>query len=392
MKKVIKKIRNIFHDMDKPLFYITVCFYIFGLLAIVSASSREAVVRYGATLYHYFFKQISALTAGFIAFLFIINVDTKKYKLFGPLAYFVVVGALFYLLICGHEINGAKNWIRVPGLGSLQPGEFAKPAMIIVLALIFERFYKEIRAPKDNFTKIKIFILILMIVMVPAGLIFLSKDLGTMMILCFIFAIMFLASPILRIDKLRITLSCVALVSVALLGMYAIKGYILTPVQKARFNYIDPCSNYETGGYQVCNGFIAINDGGLLGLGIGKSKQKYSYLAEPHTDSIFAIISEELGLLRCSIIFIAYIVVLLRILLISTKASTIRGRYISLGVAAYLFIHVFLNLGGIFGSIPLTGVPLPFLSYGGSSALSTIISLSIVQRIAIETKRKKITV
>ena len=203
---------------------------------------------------------------------------------------------------------------------------------------------------------------------------------------------MFLASPILRIDKLRITLSCVALVSVALLGMYAIKGYILTPVQKARFNYIDPCSNYETGGYQVCNGFIAINDGGLLGLGIGKSKQKYSYLAEPHTDSIFAIISEELGLLRCSIIFIAYVVVLLRILLISTKASTIHGRYISLGVAAYLFIHVFLNLGGIFGSIPLTGVPLPFLSYGGSSALSTIISLSIVQRIAIETKRKKITV
>lgn len=391
MKKIIKRIKGIYNDMDKPLFYITVCFYIFGLLAIVSASSREAVVRYGATLYHYFFKQISALTAGFVAFLFIINVDSKKYKFWGILAYLVVLGALFYLLFWGSEINGAKNWISVPGFGSLQPGEFAKPALIIVLSLVFERFYKNLRNSNDK-SRIKIFILILLLVILPAGLIFLCKDLGTMIILVFIFGIMFLASPILRIDKLRIILISIALVGIALLGMYAIKGYILTPSQLSRFNFIDPCSRYETGGYQVCNGFIAINDGGLFGLGIGKSKQKYSYLAEPHTDSIFAIISEELGLLRCSIIFLMYIIVLLRILMISTKASTIRGRYICLGVASYLFIHIFLNLGGIFGSIPLTGVPLPFLSYGGSSALSTIISLSMVERVNIETRRRKITI
>lgn len=391
MKKIIKRIKGIYNDMDKPLFYITVCFYIFGLLAIVSASSREAVVRYGATLYHYFFKQISALTAGFVAFLFIINVDSKKYKFWGILAYLVVLGALFYLLFWGSEINGAKNWISVPGFGSLQPGEFAKPALIIVLSLVFEKFYKNLRNSNDK-SRIKIFILILLLVILPAGLIFLCKDLGTMIILVFIFGIMFLASPILRIDKLRIILISIALVGIALLGMYAIKGYILTPSQLSRFNFIDPCSRYETGGYQVCNGFIAINDGGLFGLGIGKSKQKYSYLAEPHTDSIFAIISEELGLLRCSIIFLMYIIVLLRILMISTKASTMRGRYICLGVASYLFIHIFLNLGGIFGSIPLTGVPLPFLSYGGSSALSTIISLSMVERVNIETRRRKITI
>lgn len=392
MKNIIKKLKNLFHDMDKPLLYITIIFFIFGLLAIVSASSREAVVRYGATLYHYFFKQIGALIVGFVAFLIIINIDSRKYKFWGPLIYFVVVCALVYLVIWGKEINGAKNWISIPVFGSLQPGEFAKPAMIIVLALVFEKYYKTLKNPKDLQGKIKVFVIILLTVLIPAILIFLGKDLGTMMIVCFIFGIMFLASPILRLDKLKIMLVLLGFVSIGLLGIYAIKGYVLTPAQKARFDFIDPCSNYEKGGYQVCNGFIAINDGGLLGLGIGKSKQKYSYLAEPHTDSIFAIISEELGLLRCSIIFIMYIVVILRILLISAKANTIRGRYICLGIASYLFIHIFLNLGGIFGSIPLTGVPLPFLSYGGSSALSTIVSLSIVQRIAIETKRKKITV
>lgn len=392
MKKIIKKLISSFQDMDKPLFYITLCFFILGLLAIVSASSREAVVRYGATLYHYFFKQVSVLIIGFVAFLLIINKETKKYKFWGPVLYLSVLGCLFYLLIWGNEINGAKNWIQVPGLGSIQPGEFAKPAMIIVLSLVFEKYYKIIRQTQDNLFKLKIFGFILILVILPAGLIFLCKDLGTMMILCFIFAIMFLASPILRIDKVRIIFVSIGLSSVGLLGMYAIKGYILTPAQKARFNYIDPCSNYETGGYQVCNGFIAINDGGLFGLGIGKSKQKYSYLAEPHTDSIFAVISEEIGLVGCTGIFLLYLLILLRILSISAKASTIRGRYISLGVAAYLFIHIFLNLGGIFGSIPLTGVPLPFLSYGGSSALSTIISLALVQRVAIETKRKRITI
>lgn len=391
MKKGIKKYINLFHDMDKPLFYITVLFFLFGLLAIVSASSREAVVRYGATLYHYFFKQGAALIIGFIIFLIIINIDTKKYNFFGIVAYIIVLLGLLYLLICGSSINGAKNWISFPGLGSIQPSEFAKPAIIILISIMYEKYYNTIRNRNNN-DRIKVFVLLLAIILIPTFLIFLSKDLGTMAILVFIFMMLFITSPILRLDKLKIIGFSIALIGVALIGIYTIKGYVLTDAQKSRLNFIDPCSNYATGGYQVCNGFIAINDGGLFGLGIGKSKQKYSYLSEPHTDSIFAIISEELGFLKCSIIFIGYIVVLLRILSLSSKASTIRGKYICLGVASYLFIHIFLNLGGIFGSIPLTGVPLPFLSYGGSSVLSLCISLSMVQRVAIETKRKKIKI
>lgn len=162
---------------------------------------------------------------------------------------------------------------------------------------------------------------------------------------------------------------------------------VLSLEQLDRLNYFNPCSNYEDGGYQVCNGFIAINDGGLFGLGIGKSKQKYSYIPEPHTDSVFAIITEECGLLWDIVLFGLLIFVLKRILDLSSKANTIRGKYICLGVATYIFMHIFINLGGLFGLIPLTGVPLPFLSYGGSFTLSLIVSLSVIQRIHIETNK-----
>lgn len=392
MKKIIRKIIDIYRDMDKPLFYLTLVFFIFGLLAIVSASSREAVVRYGATLYHYFFKQLTALLTGFVAFSIIIKIDTKRYNFFALLAYIVVQIGLIYLFFWGEGIKGAKNWIQIPGFGSIQPGEFAKPALVAMMAVIFDKYYKALRDSKHTKQRVKILALIILLVMIPVVLIFLERDLGTAMILVFIFGILFLASPILRLDKVKMIGFLVIGCAVALLGMYVTKGYILTDAQKSRLSFMDPCSRYETGGYQVCNGFIAINDGGLLGLGIGKSKQKYSYLSEPHTDSIFAIISEEMGLLRCSLIFIGYAVILLRILSISAKASTIRGRYLCLGVAAHLFAHIALNLGGILGVIPLTGVPLPFLSYGGSSVLSIMISLAFVQRVAIETRRKRITV
>ena len=172
--------------------------------------------------------------------------------------------------------------------------------------------------------------------------------------------------------------------------MLATGHEILTEEQLSRFDFFNPCSNYEDGGYQICNGFIAIHDGGLFGLGIGKSKQKYSYIPEPHTDSVFAIIVEEYGLIFSLGILLIFLIILYRILRISAQASTLRGRYIALGVATYMFLHILINLGGLFGIMPLTGVPLPFLSYGGSFTISLICSLAMVQRIHIETKRKNL--
>ena len=205
-----------------------------------------------------------------------------------------------------------------------------------------------------------------------------------MIVISVIFAILFITSPILRVDKIR-TIGLCSVLGVIMLFILLNKGDILSNAQSSRFNFFNPCSNYESGGYQICNGFIAINSGGILGQGIGKSKQ-ISYIPESHTDSVFAIIAEQYGLIITTIIFILYATILKKILDISVNSTTIRGRYIALGIASYIFLHILINLGGLFGIMPLTGIPLPFLSYGGSFTISLICSLAVVQRIAIENK------
>lgn len=383
MKKLIK-------NMDKPLLVLTLTLFAFGLLNIVTASSREAVVRYGVSMYYYFIRQLEMLSVGFVLSYFLLNLNSKAYKgLIWP-AYGACLIMVILLFFIGEEINGAKNWLPVPGLGNIQPSEFAKPVMIVTLAVLFEQFYRILRSNNSKRYE-KIGIILFVGCFIPI-LTFLQKDLGTMLVMLSVFGVMFLASPIKRVDKFRSILLMVGLAFVGAAMIVLQKGYLLSDAQMSRFNYFNPCSRYETNGYQVCNGFIALNDGGLFGLGIGKSKQKYSYIPEPHTDSVFAIIGEEYGLLRCSLIFMAYIVIIYRILKIANQSNTIRGRFICLGIATYIFVHIFINLGGLFGIIPLTGVPLPFLSYGGTFAICLVCSLAVVQRVNIETKLQKVRV
>ena len=391
MKQIIKNIKSLISKMDKPLLFVTLVFFVFGLLNIVTASSREAVVRYELSTYYYFYRQLFMIIAGLIGAYVIINFRSSHYKdIIKPIYVFafLLVIALFKF---GIEVNGATNWLPLPGLGTIQPSEFAKPVLIVLIAVYFER-YNRIFASTNYGEKYKIVGKLLVALALIPIMTFLQKDLGTVLIMFGIFAVMFLCSPLLKIDKLRIILLVIGVGIVGMAGLYLKQGYILSEAQMSRFDYINPCAKYETNGYQVCNGFIALNDGGLFGLGIGKSKQKYSYIPEPHTDSVFAIIGEEYGVIRCTFIFAAYLFILYRILKISVKANTIRGRYICLGVAIYIFMHIFINLGGLFGLIPLTGVPLPFLSYGGSYAISLMCSLALVQRVAIEIKTQKIKV
>ena len=167
-------------------------------------------------------------------------------------------------------------------------------------------------------------------------------------------------------------------------------GKFLQSYQLERFNFIDPCERYqEDSGYQLCNSFIAFKNGGLKGQGLGSSTQKYLYLPESYTDFIFPIIVEEWGLIVGIIILIAYIFVLFRIIKIARKSTNLRNALISYGVFAYLLTHIMINLMGVMGIIPLTGVPLPFLSYGGSYAICLMIALGLVQRVAIETNNQK---
>lgn len=383
-----KRLRNLIHDIDKPLFLVTIALLIFGLLNIVTASSQASVLKYNASLYNFFYKQAIFLLVGFCFFVYLLFQPTKRYLQYGFLSFIGVIGLMIYLSVFGNYNKGSLNWIRI-GPFSLQPGEFAKPVMIMCLSVLFELFYVKLRLKNHNHYDL-IGIILVVGCLFPVFVYF-QKDLGTMIILFLIFASLFLASPILRIEKLKTIALCTILLFCVCSILIAKTGHLLTKTQLSRFDFFDPCADYESGGYQICNGFIAINEGGLFGVGIGNSKQ-VSYIPESHTDSVFAIIAEEYGFLKASVIFIAYVIILYRILKLSMCANTIRGRYICFGVSVYIFLHIIVNLGGLFGVMPLTGVPLPFLSYGGSYTLSLIISLGMVQRVHIETQNQKIKV
>ena len=372
--------------MDKVLFVITAILFIFGLLNIVSASSQTAVLKYNSALYSYFYRQLITIILGVIVGMFIIKTPTKSYKLMGPFLYLLILITSLAVSFSsfGATYSGNNNWINIHGF-TFQPSEFAKPIMIICVALLCEKYKDKLKSPKiEASDKYTIIAKILIVGLAFPAIIFLQRDLGTMLIITAIFMVLFLTSPIPNDFKYK-SIILLGILGFVMLLILTSKGSLLSGAQSSRFNFFNPCSNYEEGGYQICNGFIAINSGGILGNGIGESKQ-ISYIPESHTDSVFAIIAEQYGLIVTTIIFILFAIVLKRILNVAQNSSSVKGRYICLGIATYIFLHILINLGGLFGIMPLTGVPLPFLSYGGSFTISLICSLAVVQRVAIENK------
>ena len=388
----MSKSRNIkvkFRDMDKVLLIVTLLLIIFGTLNIVTASSREAVVNADANMFYYFFRHIMMLSIGLVGFIVIIRVPTSEYKIFIKPLYIIFLGLNLYLILKGVATRGATNWINLKFF-KFQPSEFTKPLMIVYLSVLFEKYIKILANPKAKHDMI--IWKILGYGILPVVLVFLQKDLGTATILLLIFGILFISSPISKSEKFKSIIIVSVIGVIGLFTMLSFSGYILSDAQMSRFDFYNPCSKYETSGYQVCNAFIAINNGGLSGVGLGKSTQKYSYIPEPHTDMVFSIIAEENGFIIGSLILVAYIIILYRIIMLSKKTSNIKNKYICLGASMYIFAHIFINLGGLFGIIPLTGVPLPFFSYGGSFILSLIAMLTVIQRIHIEYKHERVKI
>ena len=376
--------RKALKNMDKVILFITILLSLYGLFNIVTASSREAVIHLDKSLYYYFYRHLAIIVISFVATIIVINIPLKRYYNFIPILFFGILFLNAFLIIQGGTTRGATNWIQL-GFFNLQPSEFAKPIMIITLSFMLEKFQKVLVSNKVSHLKYLIIILLIGIPLIL--LVCMQKDLGTAAILAVIYGVIFITSPITSNDKFKVMFIGLITVIIGIIGIFIIKGNPLTKAQLSRFDFRNPCANYATNGYQICNAFIAINKGNLFGLGIGKSTQKYSYIPEPHTDMVFSIISEENGLVGGSLIFLCYIILIYRILRLARISDSIKNKYTCIGVATYIFMHIAINLGGLFGLIPLTGVPLPFLSYGGSFTLSLLVSLAIVQRISIETKK-----
>lgn len=375
-------------NMNGLLLFLTMLMFIYGLFNIVTASSREAEVMYNVSLYYYFFRQLKMLILGLIGSFIIINVDTKKYPFISFILYVIIFGLLIYMLFHGTADRGSINWINLPFIGRFQPSEAAKPISIVFFAFILDKLSKQVNNESNQ--RWRYIIALFLVMFILPGIIFFQNDMGTAFILLSITGIMFLGGPVKTKDKILAGMVCALLICLVGGARYVTKGYVLTEEQVSRItDFVKPCNKYTDGGYQACNDFIAINNGGLRGVGIGESKQKYSYIPEPHTDSVFAIIAEEYGFIFTTAIMVIYFLILRAILKIAYDADNLMNKYICLGCAGYIFLHIVINIGGLIGLLPMTGVPLPFLSYGGTFAISLIGMLAIVQRVAIETNLNK---
>ncbi len=353
--------------------------FVLGLFMILSSSSVEASL--SGVPYYYFVRQAIILSVCAAVTIFIISMPMSLFKKLAFPIIIIVIGLLIFVFSYGLVVNRARSWISL-GFFNLQPSEFAKTALILYMAVYYNKHAKS----KNLFVILVPLIAAACIV----GFVFLQPDAGTALIITLLTAILFLGIPIAKGVK-KIILQIAGLAIGVVIAFLLIAGpTFLKPGQLERFDYHNPCTKYLSGGsgYQVCNGLIAINNGGLWGVGLGNSTQKYLYLPAGHTDFIFPIILEELGLIVGIGILLIYAILLYRIMRIAYRSYNLMGSIIAYGTAIYIFLHIIINLCGVLGIMPLTGVPLPFLSYGGSYALNLAMLLALVQRVEIENKRK----
>ena len=367
--------------LDKPLLICTTILFIFGLIMILSASSMESYMRYNYSPYHYFFREAIFLVIGGIAFIFTLSFPTKNYKKLYNILLVLGIISLAGLLIYGHAANNAASWYKI-GPITIQPSEFMK----IIVIIYMSTYYHLNKNNLDNqWTIIKPILFSVIIV----ALIAIEPDLGTGIIIGIITLMIFYAVPMDKKNRKIFNKIFIGGMLIVVLLLITAGNKLLKSYQLERFNFLDPCERYqEESGYQLCNSLIAFKNGGVTGKGLGNSTQKYLYLPESYTDFIFAIIVEEWGLIVGITILLIYLLILFRIIKIARNANTLQNSLIAYGIFSYIVVHIAVNLLGITGLMPLTGVPLPFLSYGGSYAICMMIAMGLVQRISVESKKE----
>ena len=277
--------KKTFKYLDKPLLVVTIILFLIGLVMVFSASNVTAYMSYAVSPYNYFIKQGLFLVAGVIVFFIMIKMSTKTYGVLSWGLLLISIASLVVLLIIGTAKNRAVSWFDL-GPISIQPSEFVKVITIVFLAYYYDRNKSKLKSWGKSLFPIGVCAIV-------AGLIFIQPDLGTTIIYTAIVAAIFLAVPIVPEIKYKTVFACFGIVGFAALSIFGAGKGVLLERQMERFNYKRPCDRILDDGNQVCNCYIAINNGGLTGVGLGNSTQKYLYLPEPYTDFIFAIIVEQ---------------------------------------------------------------------------------------------------
>ncbi|MEI6040311.1 MAG: putative lipid II flippase FtsW [Candidatus Berkelbacteria bacterium] len=363
MKRFIQK--------KKPnlIFALTIFLLIFFGIVMISSSSVVISLEHTGKNYSYVVKQIESLIFGLIAMFATYNIDYRFWK---KNSFWLLIITLSLLLLVfipgiGKSAGGAHRWI---GLGShwFQPSELIKLTFIIYLAAWLDNMGEKVN---NFFTG---FLPFAFLVGLVGFLIMLQPDLGTFsVILLSAVTVFFVAGA---------DLSHLMIGSGGMLALLAIMIKI-SPYRQQRLQvFLNPSIDAQGSAYHINQALLAVGAGGLWGLGFGQSRQKYLYLPEAHTDSIFAIIAEELGFIRSSLVVLAYLFVAYLGFKIAQNAPDKFSRLVCVGITSWILCQAFINIGAIIGVLPFTGVPLPFISYGGSSLIILLAGVGLMLNIS----------
>jgi cell cycle protein len=375
--KILKKI-------DVPLFIVMILLIAIGIVMIFSASNVAAIVRYNQSPLGYFIKQSIWALIALIAFFIIIFIDSKYYKNISIIALIAIIISLIYLIFKGTFINKTRGWLLLfNGKIGFQPSELFKIFYIVLASFYYDKFKNKLDDPKYLAFPI-------LLGFGGAGLVFLQPDFGTAMVISVVTIFLFFINPVGKQIKSFVKIFMFLIIIIALLALPSIYNKISKEKQN-RLNTKGVCTQerFYTDGNQLCNSLIAFNNGGLFGKGLANSSQKYLYLPESHTDFIFPVIVEELGIVGGIVIILLFMFMFYRIMLIAKSSYHNYQASYSYAIMFLMALHLFVNIGGVSTFIPLTGIPIPFLSYGGTSLVFNVIALAFIQRARIETRLRK---
>ena len=375
---------------DKFILYFSILMTVFGAIMIFDASVYKANESF-ADPFHFLKLQLVWIVIGLIIGLFLYIYDYRKLQRLSLLGMIVSVITLILVLILGEDINGSKRWFSFGPLPPLQPAEFAKIAVILYLSswMSSNKYFSDKTKVELKGSFLKSLVSFGAIVGVIALLIMLEPDLGTTMIIgttSFIMYFIAKEGP----DHAKLTFMSLLVLFIPLVIIAA----LLEPYRIGRVStYLHLLTTGEISdprgdGYQMQQILIGIGSGGFLGKGFGQSRQRFGYLVEntAFTDSIFAVILEELGFLGGTILVAAWTIFLWRGFKIGLNAPDKQGRLLAIGITVWLTLQALLNMGANVGLIPLTGIPAPFLSYGGSSTIVTLAGIGILLNISKHSK------
>ena len=364
------------NNIDVILFIAVIIISIFGVLMIYSSSSIWAEYKFNDS-FKYLKMQSIFLIVGIILMIIISKIPYTYYK---DKANTILLVCFFLLILVaipgiGTVRNGSRSWFGIGGLG-IQPSEFMKLALIIFVSKYLEKNEKYLKSIKKGILPI------LGITLLVFGLIMLQPDFGTgVIIVMTVIGLLFISGL-----KLRFFIVAGLFGALGAIGLIIIAPYRFQRI----LSFIDPWVDPLGSGFQAIQSLFAIGPGGFLGLGLGNSIQKHFYLPEPQTDFIFAIISEELGFLGILIVSILFITIIYRGIKIALYTNDLFSKYLAFGIIFCLAFQTLLNLMVVVSLIPITGVTLPFLSYGGSSLLITLLEMGILLNISRHCTDKKV--